>query len=75
MRASILALQKAQAGKIIIGIPTGHDGSLYPIARLVDSIYCANLRGGYSFAVANAYQRWTDVSENDVAAILGQFKK
>jgi len=75
IRAGILALQKAQAGKIIIAIPTGHDSSLYPIAKLVDAIYCANLRGGYSFAVANAYQNWTDVSEDEVATILEQIKK
>lgn len=75
IRAGILALQKAQAGKIIIAIPTGHDSSLYPIAKLVDTLYCANLRGGYSFAVASAYQNWTDVSEDEVAIILEQFKK
>ncbi len=75
IRAGILALQKAQAGKIIIAIPTGHDSSLYPIAMLVDAIYCANLRGDYSFAVANAYQNWTDVSEDEVATILEQIKK
>ncbi len=75
IRAGILALQKAQAGKIIIAVPTGQDSSLYPIAMLVDAIYCANLRGGYSFAVANAYQNWTDVSEDEVATILKQIKK
>ena len=74
IRAGILALQKAQAGKIIIAIPTAHDSSLYPIIKQVDAIYCANLRGGLNFAVANAYQNWTDVSEDEVATILEQFK-
>jgi len=75
IRAGILALQKAQAGKIIIAVPTGHDSSLYPITKLVDAIYCANLREGYSFAVASAYQNWTDVSEDEVATILEQINK
>jgi putative phosphoribosyl transferase len=75
IRAGILALQKAQAGKIIIAVPTGHDSSFYPIAKLVDAIYCANLREGYSFAVASAYQIWTDVSEDEVATILEQIRK
>jgi predicted phosphoribosyltransferase len=75
IRVGILALQKAQTGKIIIAVPTAHDSSLYPIAELVDAIYCANLRGGYSFAVANAYQNWTDVSEDEVATILEQIRK
>ena len=75
IRAGILALQKTQAGKIIIAVPTAHDSSLYPIAKLVNAIYCANLREGYSFAVASAYKNWTDVSEDEVATILEQIRK
>jgi predicted phosphoribosyltransferase len=74
VRAGILALQKAQAGKIVIAIPTAHDSSLYPIARHVDAIYCANMRGGNSFSVADAYQNWSDINENEIHAILAQMK-
>jgi predicted phosphoribosyltransferase len=70
MRAAALALKKAGAGKIIIAIPTAHDSALYPLAQMADAIYCANVRSGVSFAVADAYQRWTDVSEDEVMNIL-----
>lgn len=73
IRAGIMALQKAKTGKIIIATPTAHDTSLYAIAKLVDNVYCANIRSGLSFAVADAYQLWTDVSEDEVAGILGNF--
>lgn len=66
MRVAILALQKQQAKKIIIAVPTGHAEALNRLADLVDGIYCANLRGGFSFAVADAYEHWTDVSEKEV---------
>ena len=66
MRVAILALQKQQAKKIIIAVPTGHAEALNRLAELVDGIYCANLRGGFSFAVADAYEHWTDVSEKEV---------
>ncbi len=66
MRVAILALQKQQAKKIIIAVPTGHAEALNRLADLVDGIYCANLRGGLSFAVADAYEHWTDVSEKEV---------
>ena len=36
----------------------------------MDRLYCANIRGGFSYAVADAYQNWTDVSEDEVEAIL-----
>ncbi len=66
MRVAILALQKQQAKQIIIAVPTGHAEALNRLADLVDGIYCANLRGGLSFAVADAYEHWTDVSEKEV---------
>jgi Predicted phosphoribosyltransferases len=70
MRAAILALQKAKAGKIILAIPTGHENTLHSIAESVHAIYCANVRGGISFAVADAYQHWLDVTEAEVMDIL-----
>lgn len=73
-RAGILALQNAHAGEVVIAIPTAHDSSLHTIAEWVDVIYCANMRGGYSFAVADAYRNWTDINEDEIAALLTQTK-
>lgn len=69
-RAAIMTLHWQQAGKIIVAIPTAHDTSLDEIAILADLVYCANLRQGWSFAVADAYRNWTDVSEDEVLQIL-----
>ena len=70
VRAAILALRKQPTGMIIIATPTAHDTSLDEIATLVDLVYCANLRGGWSFSVAGAYRNWSDVSEEEVMEIL-----
>jgi len=70
VRTAILTLHKQQVGKIIIATPTAHDTSLPEIASLVDLVCCANLRTGWSFAVAEAYRNWTDVSEEEVIDIL-----
>ena len=40
------------------------------IAAEVEMLYCANIRSGWSFAVADAYKRWTDVAEEEVRAML-----
>ena len=69
MRAAILALHKAKTRKIFIAVPTGHDTSLKNFIDKVDGIYCANVRSGYSFAVAEAYEHWSDVTEEDVLKI------
>ena len=47
-------------------------GAVEAIAELADEVYCANIRGGYSFAVADAYDEWSDVSEDEVTAIFEQ---
>ncbi|MCX5834856.1 MAG: phosphoribosyltransferase family protein, partial [Deltaproteobacteria bacterium] len=57
------ALKKSGAREIIVAVPTGSSSAVQRVAAEVDSLYCANIRGGWSFAVADAYERWTDVAE------------
>ncbi|HEX22043.1 MAG TPA: phosphoribosyltransferase [Chromatiales bacterium] len=70
LRAAVAALKRAGAGRIIVAVPTGHARSVEEIGGLVDRLYCANIRGGLRFAVADAYEQWSDVSEDEVAEIL-----
>jgi putative phosphoribosyl transferase len=74
MRVAVAALKNAGAGQIVVAVPTGHRHSVEMIAQEVDALYCANVRGGYSYAVASAYQHWSDVDEGEVAKILEQLK-
>lgn len=72
MLVAVEAMKNAGAEKIIIAVPTAHLNSLEKIASKVDKIYCANIRGGWGFAVADAYKNWYDVSEEEVREILGK---
>jgi predicted phosphoribosyltransferase len=36
----------------------------------VEAIYCPNLRSGFSFAVADAYEQWGDLGEKEVIKLL-----
>jgi putative phosphoribosyl transferase len=74
MRVAVAALRNAGAGRIVVAVPTAHRHSAKMIAREVEALYCANIRGGLSYAVASAYQYWSDVAEEDVVKILEQFK-
>lgn len=73
MRAAIAALRKLNARQTMVAVPTGHDRSVRAIVTHADAVYCANLRGGPQFAVADAYEDWTDVSEDEAAAVLTRF--
>jgi predicted phosphoribosyltransferase len=33
-------------------------------------VHCLNIRGGSSFAVADAYKSWYDVTEEEALAVL-----
>jgi putative phosphoribosyl transferase len=70
MRTAVEALRKARAERIVIAVPTGHQGAVKRLAQEVETIYCPNIRSGWTFAVADAYQYWSDVGENEVEDIL-----
>lgn len=70
MHVAVEALQKAGTNSITVTVPTGHQRSVESIAAEVDTLYCANIRGGYHFAVADAYERWSDVGEKEVVSLL-----
>lgn len=70
MRAAVSGLRRLDPGRIVIAVPTGSARSVENISVIVDAVYCANLRSGSRFAVADAYERWYDLSEDEVAAIL-----
>jgi len=70
LRTAIAALRRLGARRIVVAVPTGHDRSADLIATLADDVYCANLRGGGRFAVADAYEQWTDVSDDEALSLL-----
>jgi predicted phosphoribosyltransferase len=74
MRVAVTALRNTGAGPIVVAVPTGHRRSAEMIAQEVETLYCANIRGGFSYAVAGAYKHWSDVAEEDVVKILQQLR-
>jgi predicted phosphoribosyltransferase len=74
LRVAIKALRQAGATNIILAVPTAHSESVQMILEEVEAIYCPNLRSGLSFAVAEAYEQWSDLDEQEVTRILQEFK-
>ena len=74
LRVAIKALRQAGATNIILAIPTGHLDSVQMIQEEVEAIYCPNIRSGRSFAVADAYEHWSDLDEQEVTRLLRAFK-
>jgi len=72
MAAACQALRSLQPRGIIIAVPTGSLAAVHRVADLVEELICLNIRGGSSFAVADAYEEWYDLSEDEALLLLRQ---
>jgi predicted phosphoribosyltransferase len=70
LMVAIEALRHQKADQIVVAVPTAQAESAARIVPLVEAFYCPNLREGASFAVADAYQEWNDVTEESVVSLL-----
>ncbi len=73
MLVAVEALKYKGARNVVVAVPTAHLNVLEKISEEVDRVYCANIRGGEGFAVADAYKTWYDVEEWEVRKILKDY--
>jgi predicted phosphoribosyltransferase len=73
MRASLHQARQRGAARTVVAVPTAPQRSIDALAASAsppDAVYCANIRDAPSFAVAEAYQRWYDLTEPEVLEAL-----
>jgi putative phosphoribosyl transferase len=70
MQAAVGFLKRQGAGELIVAVPTALDRTAQALLPRVDLLVCPNLRGGLSFAVAEAYENWYDVEQDEVLELL-----
>jgi len=71
MGAALRFLGARGPGELVVAVPTGHARSLLRLSREADLVICLNVRSGPIFAVADAYRRWRDLTDEDVLRALG----
>jgi putative phosphoribosyl transferase len=70
MLAEVAALRRIGVAHICVCVPTAHLDAIAQLESEVDATYCANVRDGRQFAVAEAYERWYDVSDEELGHLL-----
>jgi putative phosphoribosyl transferase len=70
MQAAVDFLKRKGAGELVVAVPTALDRTAQALLPKVDLLVCPNLRGGLSFAVAEAYENWYDVEQDEVLELL-----
>jgi len=76
MLAGIEMVHNYHPKSIYIAIPTAPLHTIQKIKTIsyINEIFCSNIRDVWRFAVADAYQNWYDISENEVLDILSASK-
>lgn len=72
MLAAIEAARAESPRKVIVAVPTGSLHAVNFIARRADLVVCLNIRTSPTFAVAQAYERWHDLTDLEVQELLVQ---
>lgn len=66
MIAASRMVHRRNPAKIVVAVPTASASTIELLRPEVDVIVCPNVRSGYTFAVADAYQNWRDLEREEV---------
>lgn len=70
MLAAARSVRKSLPKSVVVAVPTASLGAVELLMPEVDKIVCLNIRSGPSFAVADAYENWYDLTDEEVLKIL-----
>ena len=72
MLAAIEAARAESPRQVVVAVPTGSLHAVTFIAGKADLVVCPNIRTSRMFAVAQAYERWHDITDQEVQELLIQ---
>lgn len=73
MLAAIRFVKHDKPQKVIVAVPTSSARASDFILHEADELFCANIRTGFSFAVADAYRNWYDLTDEEVISEYMRF--
>jgi len=74
MFSAIGFIKRHKPEKVVVAVPTAPKGTVDLILPQVDELVCLNVRSGFTFAVADAYENWYDLEDEEVISILRSFR-
>jgi len=73
MLSAVDFIKRHKPEKVVVAVPTAPKGTVDLILPQVDELVCLNVRSGFTFAVADAYEKWYDLEDEEVISILRSF--
>jgi predicted phosphoribosyltransferase len=74
MLAAVQSIRFHKPARILVAVPTASLSSAELVAREADLVICLNIRSGHTFAVADAYRQWHDLTDHEVLEELANFQ-
>lgn len=75
MLAAVEAAKAMGAARVVVASPTASTSAVRLLQPRVDLLVVLNVRGGWLYAVADAYVEWRDLSDDEVAELLRGFQE
>ncbi len=70
LRAAARYVVKKNPLMTVAAVPTGARSSVEEMLSEVDELICLNVRSGQRYAVADAYNKWHDVGDEEALAVI-----
>jgi putative phosphoribosyl transferase len=70
MLAVVRFARERGASKVIVAIPTASERAAEMMLQEADEVYVLNIRVGAIFAVADAYEQWNDIGDEEALSSL-----
>ncbi len=74
MLSAVDFIKSHRPEKVVVAVPTAPDRTVDLILPHVDELVCLNIRSGTFFAVADAYENWYDLGDEEVISILQRLR-
>lgn len=75
MLAAVESARKNQAAKVVVAVPVSPASSVRLVETRVDKLICLLCQEAISFAVADYYEEWEDVTDEEVIEYLRKTKE
>ena len=66
MLAAIKSIRTSGPAWVVVAVPTASASSAERVAAEVDQLICLNIRSSQRYAVAEAYEHWSDLDDREV---------
>jgi predicted phosphoribosyltransferase len=70
MMAAVDFVRQKEARQVVVAVPTASQRTVSLLQATTDVLVCLNVRSGPVFAVADAYENWYDLGDEEVIQLL-----